>query len=620
MRRLRIVLALALLATVVPALPAAPATDVVRFSGGGWGHGVGLSQYGAQGQALEGRTAEQILAHYYTGTGLNPIDTLALSSDALTTVPEALWVGLLADQSSITIEAVGGPLDLCQVGDGEGPCPRADHPQPGEAWTFSRVDAGCRFFRNGEATGAQVGSCRASIDWDEATTRVKIEGIEYAYGTVKMRTEGVASGNFHVSLAIDLEPYLRGIAEMPTSWEQEALRSQVIAARTYAVSRFLIYEDPALRTEFDAGLGASRKTDCWCHVHDSTADQVYTGWAHETVPTGGNWLSAVSATAGLLVTYDGPDWPSITRDMVASTFYFSSSWGMTESVEDGFGSSTHYPYLVSVDDHWSADPNLNPLATWEKDVSTTTIAALLGWDTVDVVRLVNPAPGATVEFTGTLNGSAVTASKGGSWLRGLELRSGEVLGVEGGSFFTDLEGNAHLEAIVTIWTAGITQGCSVGLYCPADSVERWQMALFLTRLWPLTGFELPSGNDQGFIDILDRPPDEQVSINQLAQLGITAGTSPTTFDPQGHVSRWQMALFLTRIVAATGIALPDGADQGFTDIGHLSAEAQTAINQLAQLGITKGTSDTTFSPDSDVRRDQMASFISRSMDLVVPVN
>ena len=75
----------------------AQAQEVYRFEGGGWGHGVGMSQYGAYGQALDGASYTQILAHYYQGTWIAPHGSLALRSDALTTLPEALWVGL--DQS-----------------------------------------------------------------------------------------------------------------------------------------------------------------------------------------------------------------------------------------------------------------------------------------------------------------------------------------------------------------------------------------------------------------------------------------------------------------------------------------------------------------------------------------
>ena len=83
------------------------------------------------------------------------------------------------------------------------------------------------------------------------------------------------------------------------------------------------------------------------------------------------------------------------------------------------------------------------------------------------------------------------------------------------------------------------------------------------------------------------------AINCLASYNITKGTSATTFGPNVTVTRSQMALFLIRQLGVHGVALPSGVSQGFTDIGTLALEARTAINQLAQLGVSKGTSTTT---------------------------
>ena len=139
------------------------------------------------------------------------------------------------------------------------------------------------------------------------------------------------------------------------------------------------------------------------------------------------------------------------------------------------------------------------------------------------------------------------------------------------------------------------------------------MALFLTRQAVDHGVTLPSGADQGFTDLTGLSAEAVTAINQLAQLNITKGTSATTFDPNGNVGRWQMALFITRLVTGAGITLPSGADQGFTDISALSAEAQLAINQTAQLAISKGTTATTFDPTGLVTRAQMALFLTRTL-------
>ena len=93
--------------------------------------------------------------------------------------------------------------------------------------------------------------------------------------------------------------------------------------------------------------------------------------------------------------------------------------------------------------------------------------------------------------------------------------------------------------------------------------------------------------------------------------GITQGTTATTFSPLDPVPRWQMALFLTRMAVPAGATLPSGTDQGFTDISGESAEIQTAINQIKQLGVSVGKTATTYAPDQNVTREEMALFIER---------
>ena len=90
----------------------------------------------------------------------------------------------------------------------------------------------------------------------------------------------------------------------------------------------------------------------------------------------------------------------------------------------------------------------------------------------------------------------------------------------------------------------------------------------------------------------------------------------TTYEPSSNIPRWQMALYLTRTMDVVGQTLGTGADQSFTDIGGYSAAIQTAINQLAQSGVTLGTTATTYSPDDNVTREQMAIFLNRMADLL----
>jgi hypothetical protein len=106
-------------------------------------------------------------------------------------------------------------------------------------------------------------------------------------------------------------------------------------------------------------------------------------------------------------------------------------------------------------------------------------------------------------------------------------------------------------------------------------------------------------------------------VDCIAHYGITTGVTATTYEPSANVPRWQMALYLTRMASKTGHTLGSGADQGFTDISGYSAAIQTAINQIKQLGVTVGTTATTYSPDDNVTHEQMAMFVERLLGLTV---
>jgi len=107
-------------------------------------------------------------------------------------------------------------------------------------------------------------------------------------------------------------------------------------------------------------------------------------------------------------------------------------------------------------------------------------------------------------------------------------------------------------------------------------------------------------------------------VDCLKTLGITQGTTATTYEPAGTIPRWQMALFIHRMFVPAGV-LAAGLTPvpAFTDISGLSAEIQAAINALASHGITLGTSATTFGPDDNVTREQMAMFLSRFADIAL---
>ena len=123
----------------------------------------------------------------------------------------------------------------------------------------------------------------------------------------------------------------------------------------------------------------------------------------------------------------------------------------------------------------------------------------------------------------------------------------------------------------------------------------------------------------GFTDVPAAHPNAG-DIDCIAYYGITMGTGDGNYSPSMAVTREHMALFLTRLAARVGIEMvSDPGDTGFTDIGDLSANSQTAIAQIADLEITMGTGDgTTYSPADHVERGHMALFLSRLMNLMTP--
>ena len=184
--------------------------------------------------------------------------------------------------------------------------------------------------------------------------------------------------------------------------------------------------------------------------------------------------------------------------------------------------------------------------------------------------------------------------------------------------FVDTVGHYAEDGIDCLAYYGITVGTSPGRYSPNQPIPRWQMALFLVRAAGPAGIALPEVSDQGFEDLESKAPFIRDAVNQVAALGITRGTSPTTFSPDVHMDRRQMALFLYRFLgkspkgpggAEAARIMPD--DTVFEDLGGLSEDAVTSIRVIYEMGVTTGTSADTFSPRNLVTRAQMALFITR---------
>jgi stage II sporulation protein D len=254
-------------------------TPFFVVSGHGWGHGVGMSQYGAFGYAKHGVAYRGILAHYYPGTTLG------------TAPVRKVRVLLAQGKAKLTISSTAD----FTVTDGTG--------------TKHDVAAG---------KVALDSKLRLTVD-DAAKAKALPGPLLFAPGTAPLELGRPYRGQIQVAAsgqkltAIDvvgLEPYLQGVvpSEMPHTWASDALKAQAVAARSYALSH--------LQTgAFD--------------LFRDTRSQVYGGIPAEAPSAS----EAVQATARQVLLYQGE---------IATTFFFSSSGGRTATGAEVFGVDVPY--------------------------------------------------------------------------------------------------------------------------------------------------------------------------------------------------------------------------------------------------------------------------------------
>ncbi len=374
----------------------AAAETTFTFEGGGFGHSVGMSQYGAYGMALEGYSWQEIITHYFTGASVAEADP-SFTGDPI-------WVNLVQEH---------GQIDLTPIATGNGPAAPVTATRgnksltaaEGETITVTHLGNGqCRASTAGDSF---QGDCVIDLEWDgwnrNPTTAIKLSGCSlpdwnnggtrpcrYSYGGLRIRPDNNTQ-TFNVSVEVDIEDYLLGLNESPYSWGSaggmEALRAQAVAARSYALHRTIERGDPASRPW------------CWCHIYDTTIDQYYVGWGHLRP----EWTQAVTSTAGMVATH-----PSETRNgklIPIETFYSSSTFGATENSEDGF--ITFVPYLRSVPDPWSLRPETgNPYGRWTTSLTGSQLANRLpGLSSVTDLAITQcSTTGAALEITFYGNG------------------------------------------------------------------------------------------------------------------------------------------------------------------------------------------------------------------------
>jgi SpoIID/LytB domain protein len=332
------------------------------FSGHGWGHGVGMGQWGAQGYALQGYTYEQILAAYYPGT---------TSGQASTT---SIRVLLASGKKSLTI-STGKPYT---VEDGDG----IDHTLASGKTNLTpslqlAVDGGPAQALTPPLTFMPAGSSKLTLG---RTYRGRI-------------VVDVLNGRLRAINVVPLEQYLYGVvpAEMPNTWLPAALQAQAVAARSYAL--------------------ASRKAAAPFDVYADGRSQMYLGISAEKPAA----TQAVDETTGEVLLYAGH---------VATTFFSSSTGGWTQSAADAFGGAGK-PYLPSARDpfdgispyhNWGPVPVTATMLGKALGASGPAVDATVARNSSRRVK--------TVKVTSLLQGEpATTTASGSSIASALALRS-----------------------------------------------------------------------------------------------------------------------------------------------------------------------------------------------------
>jgi len=417
-RRARLLLTTIVVIAVVLGGSVASAADGFRFHGSGYGHGIGMSQWGAYGLANKGWSYRNILTHFYSRTRVVRSSTL----------PKTIRVGLTSGRSRIHLQAKNGPVRLWL--DGPGATFVAKIPR-GQTWSVSSARAS-RTYAIRDETGVLVGGVRWGgparplfATFSNTGARVFVpeaddvwhRGFTYAYGFLEFDLLGCANRCAErLTIVLPFELYLRGLGEMPSSWPTAALRAQAVGARTFATYKIRQY-----------GL----RSDCDCHLADGASDQVYVGWNKEAGVDGDRWVAAVVHTAGEIVTYNGS---------AIQAFYAASDGGYSENIEDVWhGGNPAYaiPYLRGVCDPGEYT-SANPWTDWIRSFTALSVSSRLAPYTGGI--------GTITRFTDVRRGvsgrivSAIARGTGGSAVvAGTELRS--ALGLPDGRVWINSDRN-----------------------------------------------------------------------------------------------------------------------------------------------------------------------------------
>ena len=315
----RIAICIAAVATLAFA-SVADAGATFEITGGGYGHGIGMSQYGAYGYALHGESYQSILAHYYQGTSL----------------------GTVNPNQTVRVLLGTGAASFSGASAASGATPGVPARKLNPSHTYS-----VRALANGElALYSQAGKKLETFAAPLVVTGPAPLALA-GHGSYRGDFEfSVVGGRVQTVNAVGLDDYVQGVvaAEMPASWATAALEAQAVAARTYAIT---------------SNVGGDGYT-----LYPDTRSQMYGGVGAETPSTN----AAVAATRGQVLTYNGAP---------VTAYFFSSSGGYTENIENVWLGATPEPWLRGVPDPYDNVAG-NPYYRWSFKMTLRSAARKLG--------------------------------------------------------------------------------------------------------------------------------------------------------------------------------------------------------------------------------------------------
>jgi SpoIID/LytB domain protein len=355
------------------AAPAGAQEASFTFTGGGWGHGVGMSQWGAKGRADAGQNVGDILGAYFPGAQISGAGDPGVRVH-------------LTDAASTSLTFTG----TATLGGNAGPVRGATNGETVDV--RAGAGGGVEIVPAGQPVVALAPGDTQFVTWDTANGNVRVgaTGNRYRHGRLVIRV--VQPGVLQlVNDNLSMQQYLYGLAEMPSSWGLEALKAQAIAGRTYAQRR----------------VGGSGNYD----LESTTIDQVYAGYEKAAGAGGSRWVEAVDSTFGQILTYNGSP---------IDAFYSSSNGGYGELASYVFINDR--PYLQPVVDpfdntagnsnfRWTRTYSGAELGQYLRDVRGINVGTVTNVDFSGNFGWSGRIDRATVRLTGTTGTASITGSQ-----------------------------------------------------------------------------------------------------------------------------------------------------------------------------------------------------------------